>query len=275
MAQNPLVMIRVFLELFTEGAKESSLSCSDSKPARMRASLASNRAHQPRRTARLRGRNAHRRRRTGGLEHFSYLCSDAVAAMADVIATLGRGEEAERGSHERVDVIEAPWSRRPEERLQFGERLFDRIVVRTVRREKAEMRTDLFESGPHLGLFVDGEVIQHHDIARSQRRHQDLFDIREETRIVDGSVEDRGRTQPVKPQPRDHRVRLPVAAGRVIVEPVAARTAPISPQQIGRHPTFIEKHVLTHVPQWQPRGPLATRGDDIRPSLFGGVYGFF
>jgi hypothetical protein len=66
-----------------------------------------------------------------------------------------------------------------------------------------------------------------------------------------------------------------MAEGRVIVQPHAARTAPIAPQQVGRHATFIEKHVLAHVAQRLPGLPLSPGGGDIRASLLVGVYRFF
>ena len=66
-----------------------------------------------------------------------------------------------------------------------------------------------------------------------------------------------------------------MAAGGVIVEPDAARTAAIPSQQIGRHATFIEKHVLAHVAQRLPSLPLSPRRGDIRTSLLVGVYRFF
>jgi hypothetical protein len=70
-------------------------------------------------------------------------------------------------------------------------------------------------------------------------------------------------------------VRFPMAAGGVIVQPDAARTAAIPAQQVGRHATFIEKHVLAHVAHRLPRLPLSPGRGDIRAALLVGVYGFF
>jgi hypothetical protein len=66
-----------------------------------------------------------------------------------------------------------------------------------------------------------------------------------------------------------------MAAGGVIVQPDAARTAPIPSQQVRRHATFIEKDVLAHVAQRLPRSPLAPGRRDIRASLLVRVYRFF
>jgi hypothetical protein len=70
-------------------------------------------------------------------------------------------------------------------------------------------------------------------------------------------------------------VRLPMAAWRVIAQPHAAETAPVSTQQIGRDAAFIEKDVLPGVAQRQPVAPTAPLSRDVGSPLFVGVYGFF
>ena len=65
--------------------------------------------------------------------------------MADVIPAFVRLEELERRGDKRQHLIERSWSRRPEERFQFGERLFDGIEVRTVRRQKSDLGADRFD----------------------------------------------------------------------------------------------------------------------------------
>lgn len=113
-------------------------------------------------------------------------------------AFVGR-EEAERDRDEGVDLIEAPRPGRPEESFQFGEGLFDRVEVGTVRGQKPELRADAFDGGADLGLLVDCEVIEDHDVAGLQRGHEDLFDVSEETRIIDRAIEDGRRADPLEP----------------------------------------------------------------------------
>ena len=84
---------------------------------------------------------------------------------------------------------------RAEERLQFGERLFDRIEVGAVGRQKSQPRSGLLNRRADLGLLVGGEIVEHDDIARSQRRHQDLLDVGAECGAVDRPIEDGRRRQ--------------------------------------------------------------------------------
>ena len=83
------------------------------------------------------------------------------------------------------------------------------------------MRPRLLDRGADLGLFVGGEIVEHNDIARAQRRHQDLLDVGEERGVVDRPIEDRRRGQLGGAERRDDGVRLPVAARRVIARCVS------------------------------------------------------
>ena len=195
--------------------------------------------------------------------------------MPHKVVAFSRGEEFECGGDQRADLIEGSGPRRPQKGLQLRKRQFDRIEVRAVGRQEAEVRADGFDRRADLGLFVGGEVVQDDDIAGVERRRQDLLHICEERRVVDRPVKDRWRPKAAEPQRRDHRVRLPMAARCVIPEARAGRTTPVSPQQVGGHAALVDKDVTANVPQRLPVAPLATRGRDIRPALFVGVYRFF
>lgn len=195
--------------------------------------------------------------------------------MSDVIATFGGGVQAEGGGDQLTDLIESAWPRRAHEGFEFGKGLFDRVEVRTVGRQEAKRGADVFDRGAHLRLFVHGQIVEHHDGAGAERGHENLFDVGKKARVIDRAVEDGGGSQPFEAETGDDRVGLPVAAWRVITHADAAQAAAIAAQQVRRHPAFIEKHILPDIAQRLPRAPVPPLGDDVRPSLFVGVYGFF
>jgi hypothetical protein len=195
--------------------------------------------------------------------------------VSDVVPTLGRRVEGERGGNQGGDLIEVARSRGSQEGFQFGERELDGVEVGTIGREKSELGARRFDGRADLGLFVHGQVIEDDDVARSQRGHQDLLDVRQKTRTVDGPVEHGRRAQPVRPQPDDDRVGLPVPAGRVIVEALASKTPAIPAEQVCRDAAFIEKDVLSRVAEWLPVSPAAPLSGNVGPSLLVGVDRFF
>jgi hypothetical protein len=195
--------------------------------------------------------------------------------VSDVVPTFGRREESERGGSEPRDVIEGARSRGTQERFQLGERHLDRIEVGTVGRQKSDLRTGGLDGRAHRWLFVDGEIVEHHDIASAERRDQHLLHVGPKAGVVDWPIEHGRCRDSGGPQRGDDRVRLPMPAGGVVAQAYAAATAPVAPQQIGRDPAFIEKDVLPGVAQGQPVAPAAPLSDDVGAPLFVGVYRFF
>ena len=142
--------------------------------------------------------------------------------MPGVVGAFIRREEAQRGRDQSAYVVVASRARGAQERFQLGEGELDRIEIRTVRRKESNARARLLDGHPHLGLLMNGEVIEYDDIARAQSGNQDLFNVGKETRTIDGPIEHGGRAEALETERGDHGVRLPVTAGSVIMEPCAA-----------------------------------------------------
>jgi hypothetical protein len=133
----------------------------------------------------------------------------------------------------------------------------------------------LLNRRPDLRVLVDRKVVEHDDVTRSQCRHQHLFDVGEKTRTIDRPIEHGWRADTLEAERGDHRVRLPVTAGRVIRDARPAKTAGVAAQQIRGHPGFIDEDVLARVVERQRLAPPTPRRGDIRATLFVGVYGLF
>ena len=83
--------------------------------------------------------------------------------MPDVICAFVGHQEAQCGD-QLADVLERARTGGAYERFQFGEGHFNRIEMGTVRRERSQMRPRLLNRYTDFGLFVDGEIVEHHDI---------------------------------------------------------------------------------------------------------------
>jgi hypothetical protein len=195
--------------------------------------------------------------------------------MPGIVGAFVGREEVERRRDQGADLIEAARPRRSQERFELAERELDRIEVRTVGRKKPQVRPGLLKGHPDVGVLVHREIVEHDDIAGLERRDQDLFDVGEKTRTIDRPIKHGWRPESLEAERRDHRMRLPVAAGGVIGEPRAARAPAVATQQIGRDAAFIEKDVPPPVAERQPLTPAAPRSRDVRATLFVGVDRFF
>lgn len=195
--------------------------------------------------------------------------------MTHEVGAFLRSEEANGCRDQLDDVVEGAWARGAEQRFQFRKGQLDGIEVRTVRRQKPDEGARAFDGGQRLRVFVDGEVIEDHHVAWSERGHEHLLDVGQERRLVDRAIEHGGGVEAVPAQRRDHRVRLPVPAGRVIAEPQATWAAPVPSEQIRGDARLVEKNVVSRIAQRLDILPATPRRGDVSAPLFGSVYRFF
>jgi hypothetical protein len=212
---------------------------------------------------------------TDRLEQFSHPYSASISAVADEIGALGGCKELQGDGDPRVDLRETPGTSGSEEGLQLGEGLLDGIEVGTVRREKAELRAGSLDRLTNGGVFVDRQVVEDDHVARCERGHQHLLDISLEAHGVDRAIEDGRGGQGLWAQGRDDRAGVPVLARCVVLEPCAAGTAAVAPQQIRGDAALIEKHIVAGVADPLAGAPPPPVSGDVGAPLFVGVKRFF
>ena len=195
--------------------------------------------------------------------------------MAHEVGAFLRGEEPECGSNAFDDLVESAWAGSAEKRFQFRKRQLDGIEVRAVGRQEPDEGPRAFDGHLRLGLFVDGEVIEDHDVARPEGGHEHLLDVSQKGWLVEGAIEHGGRVEAIPAERRDHRVRLPMPAGGGIAKPQAARAATVPSEQIRGDAGLVEKDVVSGIAQRLDRLPVAPRCRHVSASLFVGVHRFF
>src|SRR5260370_21581940 len=75
-----------------------------------------------------------------------------------------------------------------EQRFQLGEHLLDRIEVRTVGRQEEKPRADRANGPAHRMALVAAEIVHDDNVARLERRHEELLDIGLEAFAIDRSI---------------------------------------------------------------------------------------
>jgi hypothetical protein len=124
------------------------------------------------------------------------------------------------------DRLVASGSRLSQQSFELGENLFDRIEVEGVFRQEHEADSDIADRFAHRPSFVGAEIVEDHDVARLQRRHEELFDIGVEALAVDGPVEQAGRIDAVAAQGGEESRGLPLALRDLVDEPLALWAQP-------------------------------------------------
>ena len=125
--------------------------------------------------------------------------------------------------------------------FELGEDLLDRIEVGRVFRQKDEASPDIADRSSHGLSLVGAEIVEDHDVAWLQRRHEELFDIGVEALTVDGPVEQAGRVDAVVAQGGEESRGLPLALRDLVDEPFSPWRPAALAGHIGLRRGFIDE----------------------------------
>ena len=188
---------------------------------------------------------------------------------------IPRAEVRQTGAKEGPEGLGGSTAGGAHEGFELREAELNGIEVRTVGRQIPERGADALDRLADAGHFVCAEVIGDDDVPGMQGGHEDLFDIGEEARPVDGAVEDPWRGQAGDSQRREKRAGLPSGARRVVVDAGPAEGTTIPPQEIVHDAGFVEKNQACRIPGRRGGVPHDPRGRDVRAIVFGGPDRFF
>ncbi len=162
-----------------------------------------------------------------------------------------------------------------EQVLELGEDLFDGVEVGTVWREEEEARASGPDGVSDCGLFVAGEVVHDDDVAWPQCWAKLFLDPCGEAGGVDRLIEDEGSIDPVAAQGGDEGHRLPVAIGRLGMEPLADRRPAPQRRHVGLRPGLVDEDEAPGIRPALELPPLRSASRYLGPELLGGKNAFF
>lgn len=119
------------------------------------------------------------------------------------------------------------------------------------------------------------EVVHDDDVARAERRHQELFDIGEEGLAVDRTVDHAGRIDPVTAQRGKEGEGSPFSMGHLRAKSLPAPAAAMGAGHVGLGPGFIDENQTGGIETPLIFTPLRSSPGDPWPILFAGEQAFF
>jgi len=173
------------------------------------------------------------------------------------------------------EAVAGPLAGLSEQRLEFGEGLLDRIEVGAVGRQVEQPSLPAFDGLLNAGDLVAGQIVHDDDIARIQRRDEDLLDISPEDVAVHGAIEDVRGSDAGDAQTSDKSGGFPVTVGYRGQQAQAAGTPAKRPGHVGGRRGLVQEHQALRVEcGLAPDEGVARRGH-VRTLLLGGVQTFF
>jgi len=122
---------------------------------------------------------------------------------------------------------------------------------------------------------VTAKIVHDDDIARYERRHEDLLDISQEACAVDRPIDNARCIDPIGTQRRQESERSPTAKGRFGEETLTLGAASVAPRHVGLGPSLVDEDKPRRIEFMLMRLPALTPPFDVGAILFGCVQAFF
>jgi hypothetical protein len=183
-----------------------------------------------------------------------------------------RGTDRSEGVTDRVNQpVDGPRRRGAQPRLELAEQLLDRVEVRAVRRQVADLGPGLTDQPGHLRRLMAGQVVHHDDVAGAQGRRQAFTDVRLEAFGIRRPVEGQARTLQHAPEPNcgGQSEDLPMAVRHWAVYPFATGGAAVGTVHRRSRPALVDEHQAGRVDCGKLRTPGGPLGDQVRTVLLG------
>lgn len=162
-----------------------------------------------------------------------------------------------------------------QQQFELGEHLFDGIEVGAVGRKVEQLCACRPDRGAHGLALVAAEVVHDDDVARCQRRYEELGDVGCEALAIDRAVEHTGRVDPVVAEGGKERQRPPFAERGVRDERLAARCPAPDRRHVRLGPGFVDEDEPFGIKPPLILLPLGSPPCDRRTGLLLGEQAFF
>ena len=134
-----------------------------------------------------------------------------MSGVPEAVRALLRFDVVENFANGAPERVPGPGGGVPEPMLDPGERMLDRVQVRTVRRQEEHARVDGTDRPDGERALVAGQAVHHVHVTRTQRRDHIPRHTGHERLAVDRAAKHPGGVDPVGTQAGNERGRVPLA----------------------------------------------------------------
>ncbi len=162
-----------------------------------------------------------------------------------------------------------------EQGFELGEDLLDRVQVGRVRRQEEELGASAADRSTNGDALMAAQVVHDDDVARAERRHQELLDISEEGLAVDGAVEHARCIDPIMAERGEKGKGSPVPVRHLRAKSLAAPGATMRAGHVRLRPGFVDEDQAFRIEAVLVFAPLNSPPGNRRSILLDGEHGFF
>src|SRR6266849_4509052 len=183
--------------------------------------------------------------------------------MPEITHTFRRVER----SNERANASLQPFDRAlrslAQQCLQGMEHQLYWVELRRILRQVAQFCAASLDRLLHAGDFVEGDVVDDHNVLALERGGQTLLDISQEGFSVHGSLDQHRRHDTGLTEASDERHRFPVPHRHIPDQALSARVPTVGTHHVGGDCSFVDKYKVGGVKQALLADPASARPSHV------------
>jgi hypothetical protein len=143
------------------------------------------------------------------------------------------------------------------------EHQLDWVEFRRIRRQVAQACAGGLDRLLDADDFVEGDIVDHHNVPALEYRNQTLFDVGQEGLAVHGSFDHHRRHDTSLTETSDKRQRFPVPHRHIPDQALSARVPTVRPHHVGRDCSLVDKYKAGGIKQTLLSDPASTRPSHV------------
>src|SRR5712671_2580950 len=183
--------------------------------------------------------------------------------MPEIADTFGGFERSNERAHASLQPSDGALRGFAQQYLQRVEHQLDWIEFWRIRRQVAQACAGGLDRLLDADDFVEGDIVDHHNVAALEYRNQTLFDVGEEGLAVHGSFDHHRRHDTGLTEARDERQRFPVSHWHIPDQTLSARVPTVRPHHVGRDCSFVDKYEVGRIKQALLADPASARPSHV------------
>src|SRR6266849_4974953 len=183
--------------------------------------------------------------------------------MPEISHTFRRFERSNERAHASLQSFDCALRSFTQQCLQRMEHQLNWVEFRRILRQVAQAGAGGTYRLLYPGDFVEGDVVDHHNVTALEYRNQTLFDVSQEGFAVHGSFDHHRRHDASLTETSDKRQRFPVPHRHISDQALSARVPTVRPHHVGRDCSFVDKYEAGGVKQALLADPASTRPSHV------------
>lgn len=183
--------------------------------------------------------------------------------MPEIANAFGGPKHSREGSHRSLEAFDCSLGSFAQPLLERMEHQLYGVELRRILRQVTQLRAAGSDRVPHTSDFMEGDIVDDHDVPPSEHGSQTLLDVGEKRFSIHGSLDHHGSHDAGLTEARNEGQRFPVSHRDIADQAFSAQAPAVATDHVGRNGSFVDKYEVSGIKQALLPDPAPARPSHV------------